>query len=202
MIEIEKGLLRFAAGGGTIAGAGESIADYQLPEKGFLNSLPVCPVEIVREPAPLPYTVGRTASGDVVIRCLVHGSRERMLVTPTDPAHFELVDKAKQHRSERNRLGALLLVVLIWGSPVFLFLAGAAFFGKARMARAFPFLRRMYLLPNFVILIGWLPGWFLAPIPPAQDLLNAMALIALTTVFLVHVASPIVADWKTDTPQE
>jgi hypothetical protein len=203
MSDLEVALDKFAASGGTVKGTGEPASVYPLREKAFLTvEWPVCPVERERKPAPLPYLVHRTPTGSLVVRCAVHGSREQIILIPKDPDLCRLVDLAKEARGRRNLYGSILMVILIWGSPVILFLGGILIFGKSGMARVFPRLKMLYLIPNYVILLGWLPGSILAPVAPAQEILNLLAMIALITVVTVHLISPDIASWKKETPPD
>ncbi|NLI76811.1 MAG: hypothetical protein GX442_10265 [Candidatus Riflebacteria bacterium] len=200
MRALEQALRELDAEGIAIRGEGEPPASYPIVERGKLAEIPVCPAGREHTPAPLEYRILASPPGQLLIHCPVHGPSDNVNPFPEDPAMRDLVDKAKTRWQQDRQAGMALLIALLWGGPPALFAGGVLVAGKRRMAALFPLARRLYLLPNYAILIGAIPAYIAAPIPPGQELVKLLAIVAAVAVGAVWALSPAIEAWGEPDP--
>lgn len=200
MRALEQTLRELDAEGVAIRGEGEPPASYPIVERGRLAEIPVCPAGREHTPTPLEYRILASPPGQVLISCPVHGPSDNVNPFPEDQAMRDLVDKAKTRWQRERQAGMALVVALLWGGPPALFAGGVLVAGKQRMAGLFPLARRLYLFPNYAILIGAIPAYIAAPIPPGQELVKGLAIVAALAVGVVWALSPAIEAWAEPGP--
>ncbi len=201
MIVATHALERLEKGGTLVRGEGESINEYSLVEKGGLTTIPICPAGLENKPEPLPYKVKKNESGEIIVYCEIHGSRERIIVQPEDSKYIDLINAAKITQSNRSQLAFIIVGFLIWVGPVLTFLALAKIIGKKKIAPIYSFCRKAYLLPNYAMVVISIPGTFAAPTPPAQQLVTIVGVISLTAIIAGSVIFPAIESWLNEKPQ-
>ncbi|PKL45172.1 MAG: hypothetical protein CVV41_03520 [Candidatus Riflebacteria bacterium HGW-Riflebacteria-1] len=155
MAKLEQALELLKDGSASIRGSGDKISDYPLLEKELLESLPVCPAETHRQPAPLEYIVERKADGSLSVRCRVHGTRENLIYSLEDAKQDEdLWAKAIGAERDKHETKQALSAVTLGLAPLLLFLAARLVFGRAFFAGKTASLKKTFSI-SYGLLLGF-----------------------------------------------
>lgn len=183
MAQLEIALESLPKGSATGSGSGDLITDYPLLKNGLLTTLPVCPAEQFREPAPLPYIVEKASDSSLIVKCRIHGARSNLIYLAEDAYQDQdLLEKATAAKRTRHETMLILSAVILGLAPVMLFLAARFILGYEFVARRAIMMKTLFLVTyGGIVAIGFL--LFIGTGAPLDTFVKSLFAVSILSYF-------------------